>query len=108
MTGVFIESSDLDLGDGESFAFLSKIIPDIKFIESGNLKMITKQRNYPGDSLDTTSSSVISPTTQQTFIRSRGRQFVLRLESNDGDSGNNDVGWRLGATRLDLRTDGRR
>ncbi len=108
MTGVFIESSDLDLGDGESFAFLSKIIPDIKFIESGNLKMITKQRNYPGDSLTQTSSSVISPTTQQAFIRSRGRQFVLRLESNDGDSGNNDVGWRLGATRLDLRTDGRR
>ena len=108
MTGVFIESSDLDLGDGESFAFLSRIIPDIKFIESGNLKIITKQRNYPGDSLETTSSSVISPTTQQTFIRSRGRQFVLRLESNDGDSGNNDVGWRLGATRLDLRTDGRR
>jgi hypothetical protein len=108
MTNVFIESSDLDLGDGDSFAFLSKVIPDVKFLQSGNLKLITKQRNYPGDTLTQTSSSVITPTTQQAFIRSRGRQFVLRLESNDGDSGNLGSGWRLGATRLDLRTDGRR
>ena len=111
MTNVFIESSDLDLGDGDSFAFLSKVIPDVKFLpedDSGNLKIITKQRNYPGDTLTQTSSSVITPTTQQAFIRSRGRQFVLRLESNDGDSGNLGSGWRLGATRLDLRTDGRR
>ncbi len=108
MTNVFIESADLDLGDGDSFAFLSKVIPDVKFLQSGNLKLITKQRNYPGDTLTQTSSSVITPTTQQAFIRSRGRQFVLRLESNDGDSGNLGSGWRLGATRLDLRTDGRR
>jgi hypothetical protein len=36
--------------------------------------------------------------------------MVLRLESDDdaSGSGNNDVGWRLGATRADIRTDGKR
>ena len=113
MTGVFIESADMDLGDGEQFAFVSKVIPDLKFISEGggNVKLLTKVRNFPGDPIDDTSissSSVITPTTQQSFIRSRGRQFVLRVESNDGDSGNRGAGWRLGATRLELRSDGRR
>ena len=75
---------------------------------TGTLKLSTKQRNYPGDNLVETSSTVITPTTQQAFIRSRGRQFVLRIDSNDGDPSNLGSGWRLGATRLDLRTDGRR
>ena len=110
MTGVFIESADLDLEDGNNFNFISRLIPDLKFLSAsgGNVKLLTKARNYPGDNLTTTSSSVITPTTQQSDIRSRGRQFVLRVESNDGDSGNAGTGWRLGATRLDLRSDGRR
>ena len=33
---------------------------------------------------------------------------MLRVNSNDGDTGNLGVGWRLGATRYDIRTDGRR
>jgi hypothetical protein len=110
MTGVFIESADLDLENGNNFTFISRLIPDLKFLSAsgGNVKLLTKARNYPGDTLTTTSSSVITPTTQQSDIRSRGRQFVLRVESNDGDSGNAGTGWRLGATRLDLRSDGRR
>lgn len=110
MTGVFIESADLDLEDGNNFAFISRVIPDLKFLNTGggNVKLITKSRNFPGDPLTSTSSSVINQDTQQSFIRSRGRQFVLRVESNDGDAGNAGTGWRLGATRLDLRSDGRR
>ena len=111
MTDVFIESSDFDIGDGEQFTFLRKIIPDIKFLANsggGNLNIVTKVRNFPGDSLSTAATSTISSTTQQSHIRGRGRQAVLRLESNDGDVGNSEVGWRLGATRLDLRPDGRR
>ena len=111
MTGVFIESSDFDIGDGEQFTFLRKIIPDVKFLsnsDGGNLNIVTKVRNFPGDSLSTAATSTISATTQQSHIRGRGRQAVLRLESNDGDAGNSEVGWRLGATRLDLRQDGRR
>ena len=32
----------------------------------------------------------------------------MRLASNDGDNGNLGVGWRLGATRYEIRSDGRR
>jgi hypothetical protein len=113
MTNVFIESSDFDIGDGEQFAFISRVIPDIKFLNnssSGKVNIVLKTRNFPGDSLTTNSTSSIASTTQQVHIRSRARQAVLRLESFDGntDSGNDDTGWRLGATRLDVRNDGRR
>ena len=111
MTGVFIESSDMDIGDGEQFTFLRKVIPDIKFLAnsaSGNVNLVTKVRNFPGDSLATASTSTVSSSTQQSHIRGRGRQMVLRIESNDGDTGNDGVGWRLGATRYDIRPDGRR
>ena len=113
MTNVFIESSDFDIGDGEQFAFISRVIPDIKFLNnssSGKVNIVLKTRNFPGDSLTTNSTSSIASTTQQVHIRSRARQAVLRLESYDGntDSGNDDTGWRLGATRLEIRNDGRR
>ena len=111
MTGVFIESSDFDLGDGDSFAFLRRVIPDIKFLDddaSSNVNIVTKTRNFPGDSLSTDNTSVITPSTQQSHLRARGRQAVVRISSNDGDSGNVGVGWRLGAIRYDIRPDGRR
>jgi len=113
MTNVFIESSDFDIGDGEAFGFVSRIIPDIKFLSNssaGQVNMILKTRNYPGDSLATASTSVIESTTSKADVRARARQIVLRLESDDDatNTGNSDIGWRLGATRLDIRPDGRR
>ena len=43
-------------------------------------------------------------------VRSRARQVVFRIESDDdADVGNRTrFKWRLGATRLDLTPDGRR
>ena len=114
MTNVFIESSDFDIGDGEQFAFIQKIIPDFKFIqndnENGSVNIVVKTRDYPGDSLVVNSTSAIQASTQQSFIRGRARQIVLRFESDDdaSDSGNLGIGWRLGATRIDIRTDGKR
>jgi hypothetical protein len=32
----FIETSDFDIGDGDHFAFVSRIIPDVKFLGSSN------------------------------------------------------------------------
>ena len=32
MDGVFVQSGDMDLQDGEQFAFVSRVIPDFKFI----------------------------------------------------------------------------
>ena len=111
MTNVFIESGDFDIGDGEAFSFLRRVIPDLKFLDddsASNVNIVTKTRNFPGDNLDSGQTSTVSPATQQGHIRARGRQAVLRVNSNDGDSGNLGVGWRLGATRYDIRTDGRR
>ena len=113
MTNVFIESSDFDIGDGEQYAFFSKIIPDIKFLNNsgeGKVNLVLKTRDFPGDTLTTNSTNAIASTTQQTHIRGRARQAVIRLESDDTNtnSSNDDTGWRLGATRLDIKGDGRR
>ena len=113
MTGVFIESSDFDLGDGDQFAFARRVIPDFKFIENQNdcsVNVVVKTRNFPGDTLTTNSTNEIKSTTQQSFIRARARQMALRIESNDAadNNGNLGVGWRLGATRIDIKPDGKR
>jgi hypothetical protein len=113
MTNVFIESSDMDIGDGEQFSFIKRIIPDYKFIQDdnqGNVNIVLKTRNFPGDSLTTNSTSAISASTQQAYVRSRSRQIALRFESDDDatDDGNLSIGWRLGATRIDIKPDGRR
>ena len=113
MTNVFIESSDFDLGDGEKFAFARRIIPDFKFIQdanNGSINVVVKTRNFPGDSLATNSTNEISSTTQQSHIRARARQMAIRIESNDDatNDGNLSIGWRLGATRIDIKTDGKR
>jgi len=113
MTNVFVESSDFDIGDGDRFTQISALIPDIKFIEdanAGSLNVVTKVRNFPGDSLTTDSTSEISSSTQKINLRARGRQAVVRFESNDdaSNNGNLSIGWRLGDTRMDVKTDGRR
>ena len=113
MTNVFIESSDFDIGEGDQFTLIRRIIPDFKFIENqnnGSINIVVKTRNFPGDSLTTNSTNEISETTQQAYVRGRARQMVLRFESNDdaANNGNLGIGWRLGATRIDIKPDGRR
>ena len=113
MTNVFIESSDLDIGDGNQFSFVKRIIPDYKFLQddnNGNINIVLKTRNFPGDTLATNSTSAITSSTQQAFVRSRSRQIALRFESDDdaNNDGNLSIGWRLGATRIDIKPDGRR
>jgi hypothetical protein len=113
MTNVFIESSDFDLDDGDRFTSISSIIPDIRFLQdsnAGSVNIVTKTRNYPGQSLTTRATSEITSSTTKANIRARGRQAVLRVESNDDQtgSGNLSLGWRLGATRIDVKNDGRR
>ena len=113
MTNVFVESADFDIGDGDRFTQISALIPDIKFLQddnSGSVNVVTKVRNFPGDSLTTDSTSEVSSTTQKVNLRARGRQAVVRFESNDDATGNGNlsIGWRLGDTRMDVKTDGRR
>ena len=48
----FIESSQMDVGDGERFTFLSRLIPDVKFEGSTSINpavdFTIKARNYSG------------------------------------------------------------
>lgn len=116
MTGVFVESADIDIADGEQFAFVKKLIPDMAFTtdpavsNTPSMNIVLKRRNFPGDSLITDSTSQITQSTTFNNVRSRGRQIVLRFESDDDASLNNQKGykWRLGATRLDIQPSGRR
>jgi hypothetical protein len=116
MDNVFVESADLDVGDGENFAFVKKVIPDIKFVSTTGtdqtpaINFVLKQRDYNGDSLTTASTTQVTDTSTYASLRSRSRQVVLRFESDDDNSESNrkNYKWRLGATRLDVSPSGRR
>jgi len=115
MQNVFIESSDFDLGEGDVFQFVHRVIPDVKFIGSGStgssgqkLDFVLKKRNFPGESLTTVSTSSCFSNTTKLDTRLRGRQVVLRVQSNDDDTNITGMSFRLGATRLDVKPDGMR
>ena len=111
----FIESSQIDLGDGEQFAFIRRMIPDVTFRNSTALvptvQMTLKTRNFPGGAyLQSTEKDIVKTAsvpveqyTDQVHVRLRGRSFALRVESDEAG-----VGWRLGSPRVDVRPDGRR
>tara|TARA_R110000764_G_scaffold212007_1_gene298187 strand:+ start:251 stop:2116 length:1866 start_codon:yes stop_codon:yes gene_type:complete len=113
MNSVFIESGDFDIGEGEEYQFINEIIPDIQFTGSGDnqtINVVLKKRNYPGESLTTSSTTNCTATTTKIQTRMRARQAVLRVESDD--NGNTDVrtgvGFRIGATRMSLQPNGKR
>tara|TARA_R100001163_G_scaffold7552_1_gene7869 strand:- start:499 stop:2397 length:1899 start_codon:yes stop_codon:yes gene_type:complete len=117
MDGVFIESGDIDLGDGENFQFIKKIVPDVQFDKSTGISntpainAVIKRRNYPGESLTTDSTTQITPTTTFGGLRTRTRQMAIRFESDDDNSveaNRKDYKWRVGNTRLDIQASGRR
>jgi hypothetical protein len=114
MSGVFIESADFDLGDGEEFQFVKRMIPDVKFTGTGGtdqqMNVVVKARNFPGDSLTTDQTTSFTATTTKVDMRARARQVAIRFESDDdADLANRiGLGFRLGGTRLDLQSNGRR
>ena len=102
----YIESGDLELGDGEVFTFISRVIPDFNFSGStgdASLDITLKGSNFPLEDASTLSTSTITNSSTQAYVRTRARHSIVRLESTG-----TGFGWRLGAIRLDMRTDGRR
>lgn len=110
----YIESNPVDLGDGDQFMFVSRVVPDLTFRNSTGTPSVTltlKAKDYPGNAFgDTTSQaatrSVSTPIEQYTgeqFVRIRGRSIAFRIESDQLDTT-----WRLGTPRLEVRPDGRR
>jgi len=110
----YIESSGQDIGDGDQFAFMWRLIPDITFRNSTGSPTATftiKSSNFPGADFSQSDSRVVAKTasvpveqfTNQVYIRIRGRSFAFRVESSDIGAA-----WRVGIPRIDVRTDGKR
>jgi hypothetical protein len=111
----YIISSDFDIGDGNQFTLMNRIIPDVDFsgstAEAPEVTMTIKPHNFPGSAyitnMGTESQRVISTTvnqyTPQVFIRTRARQLGFEIRSDDLN-----VQWQLGVPRIDGRPDGKR
>ena len=111
----FVESSDFDIGDGQQFMLLNRILPDLSFNGSTAANpaalFTIRSRDFggdnftesPSDSAIRTATSPVEQYTDKIDLRARGRQMSIRVE-------NTAVGvkWRLGAPRIDVRADGRR
>ena len=113
MTNVYVESSDIDLDEGEQFSYISKLIPDVRFLNNaggGQINFVLKTRNAPGETLATKSTNAVTSTASKVDLRSRSRQAAFRFESDDDASypGNTNTGWRLGNNRIEVKPDGKR
>ena len=110
-----IETSQIDIGDGEQLMFVRRMIPDVTFDGSTETSPVVSfsllTRNFPGATFNETSSNTVTRTsttpveqfTNQIFVRMRGRSIALKVENSA-----TGVQWRLGTPRIDLRPDGRR
>lgn len=111
----YIESSYMDIQDGEQFSFVRRMLPDVAFLTSSdplpavtitltasNAPMSTytkaQARTYRDSSVATGANR-----TEQLFFRLRGRQIKFKIESSQ-----RNVTWRLGSPRIDVRVDGDR
>jgi len=118
----YIQSSDFDIGDGQQFGFVWRMLPDVNFNNStGDQPAITMQLQPRQNSGSAYNTSVDNPQVQspqnftnipaytvnqftgQVYTRVRGRQMAIRIESTG-----TGVAWQLGAPRIDIRPDGRR
>ena len=113
----YIEASPIDIQDGDSYAFVRRLIPDMTFAgtDSGagdvSVDMILKAQNFPGSNFSYSNSSSVTRSatvpveqyTNQAHVRLRGRSIALRVESDTVG-----VRWRVGMPRIDIRPDGRR
>ena len=111
----YIESSQISIGQGNEFAFISRLIPDLTFENSisdvPSVDFTLQARNFPGGQyLQSKASEVVQSSTtpveqftEQAFVRLRGRSFPLKVESDT-----TNTQWRLGTPRVDIRPDGSR
>jgi len=118
----YIQSSDFDIGDGQQFGFVWRILPDINFNSSTSNQPSVTMQVLPRQNSGTPYTSADNPQVQspqnfssipaytvnqftgQVYTRVRGRQMAFRVESN----GQTGVAWQLGIPRIDIRPDGRR
>ena len=122
----YVQSSDFDIEDGQSFGFVWRMLPDVNFngsdVNNPEVKITLVPRQNSGAAYGTadvptvisadnyappyppnSSVYVVQQFTGQVYTRLRGRQLSFRIESDSLG-----VAWQLGTPRLDIRKDGRR
>ena len=98
----FVKSGVVQIGEGNDFAFVSKLIPDIEDQE-GTLNAKLEFKNYPNNSTSVTKTVSFQDNTDFVSLRGRGREFTVNVVSNT-----TGTAWRLGTQRFDIQPDGRR
>lgn len=117
----YIQSADFDIGDGDRFAFVWRMLPDINFngsyADKPSVTMTIKPRRNAGAPYSPADNPVVQSQNNytnvrqyniqqfngQVYTRLRGRQMALRIESTDLG-----VAWQLGSIRADIKADGGR
>ena len=122
----YVQSSDFDIEDGESFSFVWRMLPDVNFNGSNvnnpyvsmtikprqnsgapygtaDIPLVTSADNFAPPYPPNSSVYVIQEFTGQVYTRLRGRQMSFRISSDSLG-----VAWQLGHVRVDSRPDGRR
>ena len=113
----FISSSEFDIENGHNFAEVWRMLPDLTFDgstenSSPELQITLFGLNNSGSGVTAQKNATVvkgstfvvtEEFTGQINTRGRGRQMILRSESTKLGTT-----WQLGATRLDIRKDGRR
>lgn len=117
----YIQSSPIEIEDGNNYLFINRVIPDLTFRDSTThdgseqpvVNFTIRPQNYPGGEIGTGNERAVTRNssatlkvnrfTDQVFTRLRARSVALRIESNE-----TGVAWRLGTPRLDMRKDGRK
>ena len=98
----FVKSGVVQIGEGNDFSFVSKLIPDIEDQE-GVLNAKLEFKNYPNNSTSVTKTVSFQDNTDFVSLRGRGREFTVNVVSNT-----TGTAWRLGTQRFDIQPDGRR
>jgi hypothetical protein len=117
----YIQSADVNIGDGHNYGFAWRMIPDITFdgstVNNPAVTMTLRPRQNPGSNYSAAASPEVVSTqnyqsqrnytvqqfTEIVYVRVRGRQMAFRISSNGLG-----VQWQLGVPSLDVRPDGRR
>ena len=113
----YVASAEFDIDDGDHFGFIWRMLPDVTFSGSTGFTtpevVITLQalQNSGSGVTGTAAGTVVSGNsyviteqfTGQVNTRVRGRQLIFKISSTALGTA-----WQCGATRIDIRADGRR
>jgi len=111
----YIETSDFDIQDGQTFGYVWRMLPDLNFTgsttQSPTVTLTVKPRQNSGTNYTSADSPTVTRTatipiqqyTGQVYTRVRGRQMAFRVDSTALG-----VAWQMGMMRIDVRPDGRR